>query len=157
MINQGIGVLQDKTGDYDGRKRAAKYVGKVFDTGATQLTEADQEAGAAAVSDFHSLNPRDIAFKRGDPIQVLVQHESGWWEGICNDQRGLFPSTFVMQPSEVDPTGDQIGAVFLATRDFVATRSSDIALLCGDLVYVDFVAKGRCSGTNLRNGTPPGN
>jgi hypothetical protein len=149
-LNQAIQLFHNKMTDYDGRKRSSKFVSKVFDTTATAFNENDQESGAVALSDFRSLDPHDLTFERGDHIEILVQHESGWWEGICNEKRGFFPSTFVTHPGEFDPTNDQIGAVFMAIRDFATTRGSEIPLLCGDLVYVDFVAKGRCSGTNLR-------
>jgi hypothetical protein len=152
LLNQGIEAFQTTMADYDGKKRAGKFVGRIFDTSATPLTETDQDSGAVAIADFRSLDPHDLSFERGDRIQVLVQHESGWWEGICNEQRGLFPSTFVVQPGDIDPSSDQIAAVFLAISDFASVRGSEISLLCGDLVYVDFVVKGRCTGTNLRTG-----
>ncbi|KAI8811713.1 SH3 domain-containing protein, partial [Cladochytrium replicatum] len=41
-------------------------------------------------SEMHSLS-----FREGDTIQVITQLDSGWWDGICNDQRGWFPSNYV--------------------------------------------------------------
>ena len=33
--------------------------------------------------------------KEGDIIQVLNQEDEGWWEGLCNGKKGVFPSNFV--------------------------------------------------------------
>ncbi|PKC68845.1 Src homology-3, partial [Rhizophagus irregularis] len=48
-----------------------------------------------ALYDFNSNDSSSLSFKRDDIIQVLTQLESGWWDGLCNGERGWFPSNYV--------------------------------------------------------------
>ncbi|CAI2180023.1 2452_t:CDS:2, partial [Funneliformis geosporum] len=48
-----------------------------------------------ALYDFDSNESTNLSFKRNDIIQVLTQLESGWWDGLCNGERGWFPSNYV--------------------------------------------------------------
>ena len=150
-ITQGADVVVGKMDNFDGKDRSSRYISRVFDTSTPTMTEEDPELGAVAIADYRSEEPRDLQFLRGDRIRVLGQHSSGWWEGEIGGTRGTFPRTFVMLLGEQDQKNDQIGAVFLVTNDYKKTRGGDINLLAGDLVYVDYVSKGRCSGTNLRD------
>ena len=150
-ITQGSDIVIGKMANFDGKDRSERYVARVFDTSTPTVTEEDPEVGAIAISDYRSEEPTDLQFVRGDRIRVLGQHASGWWEGEIGGTRGTFPRSFVMLPGEQDQKNDQIGAVFLVTNDYKKTRGGDINLLAGDLVYVDYVSKGRCSGTNLRD------
>lgn len=144
-------VLIGKLNNFDGKDRSDRYIAKVFDTAAKEVIEDDPEMVAVAIADYRSDEPKDLQFLRGDKIHVLVQHGSGWWEGELNGNKGIFPRSFVQIAGDVDPKNDQIGAVFLVKKDYQKTRGGDITLLAGDLVYVDYVSKGRCSGTNLRD------
>ncbi len=36
-----------------------------------------------------------LSFNKGDIIEVLTRLESGWWDGLLNDERGWFPSNYV--------------------------------------------------------------
>lgn len=136
----------------DCEDRSKRYIGKVFDTTTAEVKEDENiETYATALADYQSREPRDLQFERGDKIRVINQHHSGWWEGDCEGRKGFFPRTFVIMPGDIDLRKDPIGAVFLVTKDYNKTRGGDIDLLTGDLVYVDFLAKGRCSGTNIRD------
>ena len=35
-----------------------------------------------------------MSFRQGDIIQVITQLESGWWDGVLNDNRAWFPSNY---------------------------------------------------------------
>ena len=48
-----------------------------------------------ALYDFDPNDPSSLSFKKNDIIRVLAQLESGWWDGLCNDERGWFPSNYV--------------------------------------------------------------
>ncbi|CAB4482827.1 unnamed protein product [Rhizophagus irregularis] len=48
-----------------------------------------------ALYDFESNDASSLSFKTNDIIQVLMQLESGWWDGLCNGERGWFPSNYV--------------------------------------------------------------
>lgn len=150
-VKDGADVVIGKMNNFDGKDRSERYITRVFDTSTPTVTEEDPEIGAVAIADYRSEEPTDLQFVRGDRIRVLGQHASGWWEGEIGGTRGTFPRTFVMLPGEADQKNDQIGAVFLVTNDYKKTRGGDLNLLRGDLVYVDYVSKGRCSGTNLRD------
>ena len=41
-----------------------------------------------------------LSFSSGDSIKVLSRLPSGWWDGICNGERGWFPSNYVSLPKE---------------------------------------------------------
>ncbi|RIA92760.1 ras guanine nucleotide exchange factor domain-containing protein [Glomus cerebriforme] len=50
-----------------------------------------------ALYDFDSKDTSSLSFKKNDIIQVLTQLESGWWDGLCNGERGWFPSNYVTE------------------------------------------------------------
>ena len=47
--------------------------------------------------DFYGQDDSQLSFKKGDIIQVISRLDSGWWDGICNGQRGWFPSNYVSE------------------------------------------------------------
>ncbi|KZS90545.1 ras GEF [Sistotremastrum niveocremeum HHB9708] len=53
-----------------------------------------------ALYDYQSTDASSLSFRRGDIIEVLTQLESGWWDGLLNDERGWFPSNYVIQVSD---------------------------------------------------------
>ncbi|CAI2173196.1 18774_t:CDS:2, partial [Funneliformis geosporum] len=59
-----------------------------------------------ALYDFDS-NETNLSFKRNDIIQVFTQLESGWWDGVCNGERGWFPSNYVTTYEEDDMLEDE--------------------------------------------------
>uniref|UniRef100_U9U4I9 SH3 domain-containing protein n=1 Tax=Rhizophagus irregularis (strain DAOM 181602 / DAOM 197198 / MUCL 43194) TaxID=747089 RepID=U9U4I9_RHIID len=60
-----------------------------------------------ALYDFNSNDSSSLSFKRDDIIQVLTQLESGWWDGLCNGERGWFPSNYVTAYEEDDLLDDE--------------------------------------------------
>ncbi|KAJ1906579.1 hypothetical protein LPJ81_001276 [Coemansia sp. IMI 209127] len=48
-----------------------------------------------ALYPFQSEEPSGLTFDRGDVIEVLACLESGWWNGVCGNNRGWFPSNYV--------------------------------------------------------------
>ncbi|KAI9101686.1 ras guanine nucleotide exchange factor domain-containing protein [Phlyctochytrium arcticum] len=48
-----------------------------------------------ALYDYSGGEESSLLFQKGDVIQVLTQLESGWWDGLCNGERGWFPSNYV--------------------------------------------------------------
>ena len=47
--------------------------------------------------DFCGQDNSQLSFKQGDIIQVISRLDSGWWDGICNGERGWFPSNYVTE------------------------------------------------------------
>ncbi|RIA80506.1 ras guanine nucleotide exchange factor domain-containing protein [Glomus cerebriforme] len=60
-----------------------------------------------ALYDFNSNDTSSLSFKRDDIIQVLTQLESGWWDGLCNGERGWFPSNYVTTYEEGELLDDE--------------------------------------------------
>ncbi|OHS98452.1 Variant SH3 domain containing protein [Tritrichomonas foetus] len=150
-IKNGCSSFQAKMASFDGKDRSERYIARVFDTTNSNMKEDDPDLCAIAVADYRSDDTRDLQFVRGEKIYITAQHHSGWWEGRINDKVGVFPKTFVTMPGSVELRKDPIGAVFLVTEDYSKAKGGDISLLTGDLVYVDYVSKDRCSGTNIRD------
>lgn len=50
-----------------------------------------------AMHDFDSVATEVtcLSFRAGQIIRVFNRHETGWWDGECNGQRGWFPSNYV--------------------------------------------------------------
>ncbi|KAI9335569.1 ras guanine nucleotide exchange factor domain-containing protein [Pilaira anomala] len=48
-----------------------------------------------ALYPFKSNDPSSLCFNQDDQIDVLNKLPSGWWDGLCNDTRGWFPSNYV--------------------------------------------------------------
>jgi len=38
--------------------------------------------------DFEAQDDSQLSLKQGDIIQVISRLSSGWWDGICNGNRG---------------------------------------------------------------------
>ena len=53
-----------------------------------------------ALYDYQSSDPSFLSFHRDDIIEVLTQLESGWWDGLLADERGWFPSNYVIVISD---------------------------------------------------------
>jgi len=45
--------------------------------------------------DFTAQDESQLSFKKGDVIQVIKRLDCGWWDGVCNNERGWFPSNYV--------------------------------------------------------------
>ena len=48
-----------------------------------------------ALYDYQTNDSSSLSFRKGDIIEVLTRLESGWWDGLLNDERGWFPSNYV--------------------------------------------------------------
>ena len=48
-----------------------------------------------ALYDYQTNDSSSLSFNKGDIIEVLTRLESGWWDGLLNDERGWFPSNYV--------------------------------------------------------------
>ncbi|KAI0632185.1 ras GEF [Trametes polyzona] len=53
-----------------------------------------------ALYDYQTNDTSSLSFRRGDIIEVLTRLESGWWDGLLNDERGWFPSNYVTMISD---------------------------------------------------------
>lgn len=47
-----------------------------------------------ALYNFNASATNELSFRKGDIIEVYMCLESGWWDGVLDDVRGWFPSTW---------------------------------------------------------------
>jgi len=50
--------------------------------------------------DYEAQDASALSFRRGDIIEVLTQQPSGWWDGLLGQERGWFPSNYVVMISD---------------------------------------------------------
>ena len=62
---------------------------------------------AKAVYDYEACEDEELSFSEGDIIMVTscqVDDDDGWWEGVLNGKKGVFPSIVV---EETTPPADR--------------------------------------------------
>ncbi|KAA1479453.1 ras GEF [Dentipellis sp. KUC8613] len=64
-----------------------------------------------ALYDYQSADDSSLSFRRGDIIEVLTRLETGWWDGLLGEERGWFPSNYVVVISD-----DEADAAFSAVE-----------------------------------------
>ena len=54
---------------------------------------------ATALYDFDAAEDAELSIRTGDVIEVLAKDGvgDGWWEGVLNGKRGVFPADYVTQ------------------------------------------------------------
>lgn len=145
--------LSQKVNEFDPKDKASRSLQRLIDPSLTDEDVDNDDAFVVAIADYRSEQPTDLSFQRGDKIHVLAQHTTGWWEGELNGKRGFFPKTFVTQKERnPQPKSEHIDAYFVVTKDYKPKLKTEIEILSGDLVYVEFILRGRCSGRNSRTG-----
>lgn len=100
---------------------------------------------------FHGDDINDLPLTRGQFIEVIRQHPSGWWEGECEGRRGLFPMNFVDVITDVESGALTICETFEVDSEFIPQHEDELALDFGDVVYVASVKNGWCDGYNIGN------
>lgn len=50
-----------------------------------------------ALEDYNAQSARELSFKKGDLVNVLVDNANGMWQGELKGKRGVFPSNFVFR------------------------------------------------------------
>lgn len=143
--------LYKKMLQFDAEDRSDRFYQSAIDPSAKVGSGANStDIFAIALADYRSEEVQDLQFSRGDRIKILNQHNSGWWEGEVDNRKGTFPESFV--EIEGKPTTKQtvIGSVLLCIRDYKSTKSGEIDVLTGDLIYVDNLIGDVCQGKNLR-------
>uniref|UniRef100_A0A8C5N098 Intersectin-1 n=1 Tax=Leptobrachium leishanense TaxID=445787 RepID=A0A8C5N098_9ANUR len=54
--------------------------------------------------DYIAQNDDELAFAKGQVINVLNKEDPDWWKGELNGQVGLFPSNYVKLTTDMDPS-----------------------------------------------------
>ncbi|XP_071858540.1 unconventional myosin-Ie isoform X1 [Bombus fervidus] len=52
---------------------------------------------ARALYDYNPQDHDEIGLKEGDIVEILKEHEGGWWYGRLKGKKGLFPSNYVVK------------------------------------------------------------
>ncbi|KAK1124066.1 hypothetical protein K0M31_007090 [Melipona bicolor] len=52
---------------------------------------------AKALYDYNPQDHDEIGLKEGDIVEILKEHEGGWWYGRLTGKTGLFPSNYVVK------------------------------------------------------------
>ena len=53
------------------------------------------EAEAVVMYDYSAQQDDELTLKVGDVIHSIVKIGAGWWEGVLNGRKGVFPDNFV--------------------------------------------------------------
>ena len=60
-----------------------------------EYSEIKRKIYCVAKFDFLPKRKNELQFKKGDMIEISIMSEDGWWQGILNGKRGLFPFNYV--------------------------------------------------------------
>lgn len=80
-------------------------------------SNASSRAMARALYDYTATGARELSFKTGDIITILVKDASGWWHGELNGVQGLLPSNFLEEvtvPARPPPPSSPSGSSMMA-------------------------------------------
>uniref|UniRef100_A0A8V0Y9U7 Intersectin-1 n=1 Tax=Gallus gallus TaxID=9031 RepID=A0A8V0Y9U7_CHICK len=94
-------------GELQGKKRQigwfpANYV-KLLSPG-TKLFLYLTVCQVIGMYDYTAQNDDELAFNKGQIINVLNKEDPDWWKGEVNGQVGLFPSNYVKLTTDMDPS-----------------------------------------------------
>ncbi|XP_028938168.1 intersectin-1 isoform X2 [Ornithorhynchus anatinus] len=89
----------------------ANYV-KLLSPGTSKITPTEPPKATAIPSvcqvigmyDYAAQNDDELAFGKGQIINVLNKEDPDWWKGEANGQVGLFPSNYVKLTTDMDPS-----------------------------------------------------
>ncbi|XP_053908023.1 intersectin-1 isoform X4 [Cuculus canorus] len=89
----------------------ANYV-KLLSPGTSKTTPTELPKSTALPSvcqvigmyDYTAQNDDELAFNKGQIINVLNKEDPDWWKGEVNGQVGLFPSNYVKLTTDMDPS-----------------------------------------------------
>lgn len=89
----------------------ANYV-KLLSPGTSKITPTELPKSSAlpavcqviGMYDYTAQNSDELAFSKGQVINVLNKEDPDWWKGEVSGQVGLFPSNYVKLTTDTDPS-----------------------------------------------------
>uniref|UniRef100_A0A8C3D9S5 Intersectin-1 n=1 Tax=Corvus moneduloides TaxID=1196302 RepID=A0A8C3D9S5_CORMO len=82
----------------------ANYV-KLLSPGTSKSTPTElPKAAVIGMYDYSAQNDDELAFNKGQIINVLNREDPDWWKGEVNGHVGLFPSNYVKLTTDTDPS-----------------------------------------------------
>lgn len=93
--------------------------------------------------DYIAKAPYELTIKKGEVIKDVVKKQEGWWEGILNEKRGIFPDTFV-RALDKEPTSantvvrrdNSKSRKCRAAFSYVQDHEDELNLNVGDIIEV---------------------
>lgn len=91
--------------------------------------------------DYSANESDELTIKKGDIIRDVIKKSGGWWDGVLNEKRGLFPDNFVRLM-------DKESVPFKTKKDFIQTRQcrvifsykqdhqDELSLNVGDIINI---------------------
>uniref|UniRef100_A0A8C8VDZ3 SH3 domain containing 19 n=1 Tax=Pelusios castaneus TaxID=367368 RepID=A0A8C8VDZ3_9SAUR len=103
------------------------------------LSQADRRSGewCEALHDFTAETNEDLAFKKGDYIQILEHVDAEWYRGRLNDSEGIFPAVFVQPCSAGVKTSQSLGwkkGKAKALYNFQGENEDELSFKAGDMI-----------------------
>ncbi|XP_051751009.1 sorbin and SH3 domain-containing protein 2 isoform X3 [Ctenopharyngodon idella] len=104
-----------------------------------------QKQSARAIYDFKAQSAKELSFKKGDPVNIIRQIDSNWYEGEHRGRIGIFPISYVEKvasperrqpvrpppPAQVREMGEAI-----ARYNFNADTNVELSLRKGERVIL---------------------
>uniref|UniRef100_G3UMC3 Intersectin-1 n=1 Tax=Loxodonta africana TaxID=9785 RepID=G3UMC3_LOXAF len=82
----------------------ANYV-KLLSPGTSKITPTEPPmCQVIGMYDYTAQNDDELAFSKGQIINVLNKEDPDWWKGEVSGQVGLFPSNYVKLTTDMDPS-----------------------------------------------------
>ncbi|XP_076344871.1 uncharacterized protein LOC143244318 [Tachypleus tridentatus] len=107
------------------------------------VTSSNKEKKCLAMYNFEAENPDELSFKEGDIITLCGIVNADWWMGSLNNQRGIFPSSFVeMKEDEIISSEESqekkasTVCIVVALYDFPGEQKDDLVFKEGDRINV---------------------
>ncbi|EAY11521.1 Variant SH3 domain containing protein [Trichomonas vaginalis G3] len=107
---------------------------------------------AIALCNFDGADDTDLPLYRGQLVEIIRQHPSGWWEGEAGGRKGLFPMTFVEPLVDISNGALIVEENFEVDKKWDAQNPGQISLDFGDIVHVYSIFNDMCNGYNIANG-----
>ncbi|XP_013781921.1 uncharacterized protein LOC106466218 [Limulus polyphemus] len=107
------------------------------------VASSNKEKKCLAVYNFEAENSDELSFKEGDIITLCGIINADWWMGSLNNQKGIFPSSFVeMKEDEIlnsEETQEKKAStvcMVVALYDFPGEQKDDLVFKEGDRINV---------------------
>eukprot|EP01095_Lingulamoeba_sp_RSL-Kostka_P015142 TRINITY_DN686_c0_g2_i1.p1 TRINITY_DN686_c0_g2~~TRINITY_DN686_c0_g2_i1.p1 ORF type:complete len:475 (+),score=168.75 TRINITY_DN686_c0_g2_i1:583-2007(+) len=104
---------------------------------------------ARAEYDYEAADETELGFQEGDIITIILQDESGWWQGELNGVVGLFPGSYTtIIESEVSDGVKRCETIF----EFIAENDDELTIKVGDIIEIELEMDGWYKGLNTATG-----
>jgi len=119
-------------------------------------TKGDSSVKLRCIYDYEAAEENELTMKEGDIIILIDKDETGWWEGRNEEGKtGVFPSNFVEIVGQEGKTTSTLAKVKPETKcralyDYVAEDSTELTIVEGEMLTIQYEDEGWFYGTNTR-------